>query len=246
MCFSALILALDATIAPTMTEIPEQPKKSAGDVAQTIVKAAVSAVPVVGGPAAELIGFIFGPPLERRRKAWLDTLADAVKEVQGRVGELTPEKLSEDAAFITTAMHATEVAMRTHQQEKLDALRNAVINAALPTAPDETVRHTFLSYIDDLTPSHLRILKYFDDPSEWFRSRGMPVPQLYSGSPSQLLEQAMPELKGKQAFYDVIVAGLEQRKLMGGSIHGMVTAAGILAQRSTPFGREFLSFISQR
>jgi len=61
----------------------------------------------------------------------------------------------------------------------------------------------------------------------------------------QALEQAMPELAGKQAFYDVIVAGLEQRKLMGGSIHGMVTEAGIWAQRSTPFGREFLSFIAK-
>jgi len=50
-----------------MSEVPKQPAKSAADVAQVVVNAAVSAVPVVGGPAAELLGLVFGPPLEKRR-----------------------------------------------------------------------------------------------------------------------------------------------------------------------------------
>ena len=86
-----------------MSDIPDRPEKSAADVAYGVVKAAVSGIPVAGGPAAELLGLIFGPPLERRREQWLEQLGDAVKELQDRDAELTPEKLSQNEAFITTA-----------------------------------------------------------------------------------------------------------------------------------------------
>lgn len=49
-----------------MSDFSEEPKKSAGDVAYAVVKAAVSAAPVVGGPAAELLGLIFGPVLRKK------------------------------------------------------------------------------------------------------------------------------------------------------------------------------------
>ena len=114
--------------------------------AQAVVKAAISAVPVAPcWPATELLGLIFGPPIEKRREEWLNTLADAVKEVQNKQADLTAEKLSQDPAFVSTAMRASELAIRTHQKEKLDALRNAVVNAALPGGPDETMQQIFLT-----------------------------------------------------------------------------------------------------
>jgi hypothetical protein len=159
-----------------MSDIPEEPKKSAADVAYTVAKAAVSAVPVAGGPAAELLGIIFGPSLEKRREKWLEQLADAVKEVQGKVAELTPEKLSQNEAFISTALRATEIAVRTHQEEKLEALRNAVVSAALPDAPNETLQQIFLNHVDSLTPWHMRILAFFDDPKDWGRRHKITYP----------------------------------------------------------------------
>lgn len=146
-----------------MSDVPEEPKKSAADVAYAVTKSVVSAVPVVGGPAAELVGLVFGPPLEKRREKWLEQLADAIKEIQSRVDELTPEKLSKHEAFITTALHATEIATRTHLKEKLEALHNAVVNSATDLHLEDDVRSMFLSLIDAFTPTHLRILKYFQD-----------------------------------------------------------------------------------
>ena len=46
-----------------MSDIPDLPQKTAGDLAHTLVKAAAAGVPVVGGSAAELIGIVFAPPL---------------------------------------------------------------------------------------------------------------------------------------------------------------------------------------
>ncbi len=229
-----------------MVDVPEEPKKSAGDLAYAMAKAAVSGVPVVGGPAAELLGAVFGPPLEKRREKWLEQLAGAVNEIQEKMSELTPEKLSQNEAFVTTALHATEIAVRTHQQEKLEALRNAVVNAALPDAPDETLQQIFLNHVDNLTPSHLRILTFFNDPAGWGKTHHITYPNWTIGAPSLVLEQSMPELAGQRGFYDQIVSDLQQRGLMAKvEIHTMMTANGMFSSRTTPLGREFLRFISQ-
>jgi hypothetical protein len=50
-------------------EFMNPPSTGVGDVVQSVTKAILSAVPGVGGPAAELFAFIFAPPLERRRDA---------------------------------------------------------------------------------------------------------------------------------------------------------------------------------
>ncbi len=230
-----------------MSDIPEQPEKSAADVAYGVVKAAVSAVPVAGGPAAEVLGLIFGPPLEKRREKWLEQLAGAVKEVQEKVSELTPEKLSQNEAFVSTALRATEIAVRTHQQEKLQALRNAVVSAALPNAPDDTLQQIFLNHVDTLTPWHIRILAFFDDPKDWGRRHNITYPTWTMGSPSVVLEQSMRELAGRGGFYNQIVSDLEQRGLMaGGGLHTTMTAHGMFSSRTTPLGKQFLQFIGRK
>jgi hypothetical protein len=55
-------------------------------------------------------------------------------------------------------MHATQAAIRNHQKEKLEALRNAVLNSAEKNALDEDIKLMFVSLIDTFTPWHLRIL----------------------------------------------------------------------------------------
>jgi hypothetical protein len=230
-----------------MSDIPEQPKKSAADVAYGVTRAAVSAVPWVGSPSAELIGVIFGPPLERRREEWMEKLAGAVREVQEKLPELTPEKLSSDPAFISVAMRATEIAIRTHEQEKLEALRNAIVNSQLPESIDETIQQIFLNNIDVLTAWHLKLLVFFDDPPDWTRVNKIQVPNLNMGSPAQILEHAMHDLAGKRDFYNRLVEDLVQRGLMpGGGIHTMMTGSGTLAPRTTPWAKLFVKFISKR
>lgn len=230
-----------------MSDFSEEPKKSAGDVAYTVVKAAVSAAPVVGGPAAELLGLIFGPPLEKRRERWLEQLADAVKEVQAKASELTPDKLSQDEAFVTTALRATEIAVRTHQKEKLDALRCPVVSAALPNAPDETIQQIFLNHVDTLTAWHLRMLAFFRDPQGWGQQHQITYPTWTAGSPATVLEHSVPELAGRRGFYDQIVSDLEQRGLMrSAALHTTVTGPAMFSSRTTSLGNQFLDFISRQ
>ena len=111
-----------------------------GDWAHTISKGALSAIPAVGGPAAELLAAIIVPPLARRRDEWIRALADGLHVLEARVEGFTIAGLAENEAFVSTVMQATTVAVRTHQQEKREALRNAVLNVAAGRAPDRIDR----------------------------------------------------------------------------------------------------------
>ena len=136
-------------------------KPEAGDWAHLATKAALSAIPVVGGPAAELFSAILIPPLARRRDEWLQALADGLRDLQERVRGFRVESLSNNEAFVTAVMHASQTAIRNHQREKRQALRNAVLNVAANRAPKEDVQLMFLNFIDTLTPWHLHVLRFF-------------------------------------------------------------------------------------
>lgn len=85
----------------------EAPKPTKGDVAHTLAKAGLSAIPIVGGPAAQIFSVIIIPPLARRRDAWVESIATALKELKGKVDGFKIENLRDNEIFITTVMHAT-------------------------------------------------------------------------------------------------------------------------------------------
>jgi len=121
------------------------------------------------------------------------------------------------------------------------------VNAALPGAPDETMQQIFLNHVDNLTPWHLRILAFFDDPVGWGKTHHITYPNWTMGAPSLVLEQSMPELAGQRGFYDQIVSDLQQRGLLANfGLHTMMTANGMFSSRTTPLGRQFLDFISKK
>lgn len=121
------------------------------------------------------------------------------------------------------------------------------MSSALPGAPDETIQQIFLTYIDDFTPWHLRLLAFFDDPAEWGRKVGVRFPSWQMGSPALVLEHSMREMAGQRGFYDIILSTLEQRGLlMSGGFHTTMTAVGMFSSRTTGLGKEFLQFISRR
>ena len=100
--------------------------------------------------------------------------------------------------------------------------------------------------MDNLTPAHLQILAFFDDPHGWGVKHNISYPTWTMGSPGTVLEYSIPELAGRRGFYDQIVNDLEQRGLMpSGGLHTTMTSHGMFGPRVTPLGRQFLQFISR-
>ena len=126
------------------------------EVTAAIVKGAVSAIPVVGGVISE-VGNLYLNPLEKRKQRWMSEVTLAIGDIEARFGIL-PQQLQNDERFISFLYQSTILALKNHQQEKIRCLRSALVSVASPKAVTEDIAFQFLRYVDELTPSHLKIL----------------------------------------------------------------------------------------
>lgn len=212
------------------------PVRSAGDIAHAVAKAGLSAVPVVGGPAAELFQLLMQPPLEKRREEWMCQVGERLYDLENKGLDLSA--LQQNQQFISAVMQASQTALRTHQKEKLEALRNAVLNVARGQAPDETVQHLLLSFVDELSEMHLRILKVFSAP--------VPPPGLSMGGLDSVLEHNIPGLRGQRELYDQLWRDLYARGLINTqNMHVTMSGNGLGQRRTTGLGEILLKFISE-
>lgn len=219
-------------------------KPTNGDVVYTIAKAGISSIPIVGSAASEIFSAILTPPLTKRREKWLNEIAERLQELEEKTPEFKIESLSENDMFITCISQATQSAIRNHQQEKLIALRNTVLNAAITSSIDN-IQLMFIQFIDALTPWHLKVLDLFNNPLEWFNRNNVPTPNIFMGAPAQILELAFNDLKGRRPFYDQIVKDLYSRGLMNtDSLHITMTGSGIIASRTSEMGKMFIGYIT--
>ena len=227
-------------------DLPQRPEAEFEDQSREAAKIAISAIPVVGGAGAALVEAVFKSPLEQRKNRWLDSLADAIRELQDKVEELDFERLRDDETFVTVATQASQIALRNHQQEKLDALRNAVLNSRLPNSPGEDTQLIFLELIDRLTPSHMRILALLDDPQSHTEEREISYESLSNGSVRKLIEDVFPELAGQRDFYNQLVRDLNTAGLSGvGDVGVNIFGPSMRDRRTTEWGQLFIQFISE-
>jgi len=218
------------------------PKETRADDIHRTARALVSAVPVVGGPASELFDRLLAPPIRRRRDAWLSELAEQVASLQ-QAGHVSMADLQRDEEFISTVMQASMVAIRNHRQEKLDALRNAVLNTAMGRAPDDTKREMFLALVDRFTTWHMGILRALhdvdDDPTE---------PQRIKTSVTSITDKVvrlMPALQEQRDVAEVAIEDLCQRGLLFWNRAGGAMYIRRSDKQVSALGCEFLRFIAE-
>ncbi len=161
-------------------------------------------------------------------------------------------------------MTATWSAIRTSQTGKRQALRNAVLNAALPGAPDITQQRVFLQLTDRFTELHLFVLALFQSPGGRVPT---PVPaelqtpglatssSLYAGRPDlarthstglRILHAAVPDASEQFELYNKIWADLYAEKLVKTpEIDNGAEGDWRAVKRTTAFGDAYLAFISE-
>lgn len=212
------------------------PESSRGDTAHTLVRAGISAIPVLGGPAAELFNHVIQPPLEKRRIEWMNSVAERISRLENENG-LYIESLKDNDEFISAVMYASTLAIRTHNESKLNALKNAISNIAQGRAPDETLQQIYLNLVDSLTELHLRILKVFQSPNV--------PPGLSMGGLGNVLEHNLPDMRGQKGIYQQMWKDLVARGLLAGdNLNLTMSGSGLSQKQTTPLADGFLQFIS--
>jgi hypothetical protein len=208
------------------------PQPQTGDYVHGIVRACLSAIPGIGSPAAEIFAIILAPPLTKRRDEWLQDLYADLKKLGERVGGFKIENLVENEAFISATFQASQIAFRTHQAEKRQALRNALMNIALGRSLDEETQFFFLGLIDAFTVTHLEILRLFSDRSAFPAQR-------------------RTELQNRRSLTDPIVLDLSLRGLLedprpyAARVRDSIDSLLVGRWSLSELGRKFLNFISQ-
>ena len=94
-------------------------KTTAKDIAHSLVKGGLDAIPVVGSLATEIFGLIVTPPLEKRRAEWMNEIAAKLKEL----GEYS---VHFDIGYKTAQRHLAAM-------KELDLIRD---NREAPTSPN--------------------------------------------------------------------------------------------------------------
>jgi hypothetical protein len=151
---------------------------------------------------------------------------------------LDMEGLQNDEAFISTVMQASQLALRTHREEKLAMLRNAVANAALGQSYEEAIEHMILGLIDALSVLQIKILCVFQAPEA--------PGNMSMGGLSHVLESNIDELRGRRAVYDQLWKNLYARGLVNTEgLHVTMTGSGLSQKRTTELGDAFLQFMRE-
>jgi len=214
-----------------------------GDILHTIARAGLSAIPVVGGPAVELFNFLISPPLEKRRDQWMKEVGETLQELEQKY-HLVIEDLRSNEIFIDTVLSASQIALRSSKGEKRQALKNAILNAALPSAPEDSLQETFLLYIDIFTTWHIRMLLLFREPKILNEGNNADYLEYRIPTLDQLLESKFPELVGLKDLYEAIWGDLHQRGLL--MPENVTSQKGqVTTRRTSELGNRFLDFIKK-
>lgn len=214
------------------------------DILYSLTKAGVGSIPIVGAAASELLQLIVTPPIEKRRNKWMLEIGEKLQQLENQ-DKIKIEQLSNNDLFIDVVLLTTQQALKTSQNEKIEYYKNAILNSAIGENPDLSEIQIFLNFISDFTVWHIKILKLFDNPTDWFEKQDKKTPSYFSGGLSKVLIDAYPELKERREFYDLIWSDLYRAGLHKTSeIHGIMTGSGLLSNRTTDFGQRFLRFIT--
>lgn len=210
-----------------------------------VARAAISSIPALGGALTEAFNALIEPPMARRKTQWMVEVTDAINELYEK-GVVTESDLQSNEKFFTTLVHASSAAIRNHEAEKLKALKNAVLNSALPRAPDATMQQLFLNLLDSCTSWHIALLRLFQGPEQWAISNNITFPGWSMGSLTTIIEFAYPQLQNQHAIYTLIWNELYRNGLVNTDGLGTtMTGSGMVAKRTTPIGEAFLKFISE-
>lgn len=218
--------------------------ESDADKLHRVARLGIGLIPVAGGPMLELFGSVFEAPLNKRKTETMIQIGGIINQLIDE-GVVTEKGLQDNEAFVSTVAEACAISLRNHQEEKLEALRNAVRNSALPGCPTDDYRQLFLNFVDVCTVTHIRLLHLFHNPVLWCQNKNLTLPNWSMGGISSVAEFALPELKGQGDLYLSIWKDLYQRGLVDtDSMGGTMSRSGMLASRTTQIGAQLINFLS--
>ena len=185
------------------------------DVFDSCVKAVISLLP---WGVSQLYNDFVKSPSEKRLNKFLEALVADLERLKVETGG---QVNLDNPSFQTTLMNALQIVMKNHQEEKILALKNAVLNSSFIHPIDDDLQFMFLHWIDEFTPSHLKVLislKSLNDYAETIittTNNGFnTLEESYDSNEESNGICFLEELNSNPNFYNQILKDLEDRGLV--------------------------------
>jgi hypothetical protein len=226
-----------------LCRVEELPQRSAiGEWGRTALEAGVSAIPLIGGSLGVVLSKVMRQSYDKRLDTFLRQLADSIATLQEQSGGWPSfEELAESDVFVDAVTHAARASQATHQEEKLEALRNGVLHSLGPDAPTVDEQARFFRLVDQFSASHLRLLAMFNNPSAF----GLPEEGLFMRGGVRDLIRQLPDFdQSPDGWLDLLARDLQDAGLTHFGPFGFENKYGeTIGNTVSPLGRQFLAFI---
>lgn len=133
------------------------PKTDIWDYLYSANKAALSIAP----PLAAFYEMVIAPPFQKRTIEFMQSVVEKCKKFEEKFDEFKPANLVDNDLFQSAFNYSARIAAQTHQKEKLEALRNALLNTVIMKDLDENYKLLYFSYLEIVTPLHIAILNFY-------------------------------------------------------------------------------------
>jgi len=229
-----------------MTAVQEPPEPPKTELIDKALSGGLSSFPFVGGIVGAFYQHYIEAPFSKRKLNWERELVDVVNELASRVDALT-----DDDVLLDAMINATNVAQTTSRQEKIQSLRNGILNSVAPGAPTADEQARFFRLVGELTPSHIVVLRFLEHPGAALERSGgrWPEPGIHSAHVSlgEMLEVVAPHVNADQGWRDLLVYDLAGARLCVGfnTLEDTWTEPSDTRTFATPLGSRFLRFISE-
>lgn len=203
------------------------------DILEVGAKTLLSTIPIGGALISSVYDSVKGNCLAKRQQKWQAIVEDRLSKM-----EISLERIGNNEMFTTTLIKATELAMKTADEAKIQYLANAVANSEVTNLSEERLI-IFLDMLDKYTSSHMKIIDFFNNPKKYSQIADA---NYMMGSPKTPLFAAYPELNNplfEKIYKDLFLDGLVNTE----NLNATMTGNGMIAKRTTELGDEFLEFI---
>lgn len=214
------------------------------------VFAALSAVPVVGGPAVEIASGILAFRQTGRQHEFNVAVAAALQSVVERLDGLTPASIVESDEFMAAYERASRAAAEAASAEKRARLAAALRHAGPWSSILELRRTQFLEFVVRFGDLHFAMLQFFADPRGWLRANvpdwEEPRASGMSSIGALLGEYYFPDVHGWQETVSPVLAELKAAGLLDNApLSTGMTPEGTVQQRTKPLGHELIAFVQE-
>lgn len=214
-------------------------KSSKLDIVRNSVIAAISAIPLVGGPLASLAEDFIPSQKEKRLLAFIEQLSQEITAIKDSI---TADVVNTDGfAFIFEK--TLKGVLDNWQQDKIDCYKAIFLNAL--TGKDDLTdeeQELFIQLLDSLTVRHIKIMAFI-----YQQNLGITPPKVLELRPPtgqflEVLQRQYPEYDKDSAYYimqDLRNKGLvnERGEIADDSMSGSSNQLSVM-------GKKFVSFIT--